>query len=250
MRRALTLTAYAALYAITAAALVAAVTIAAIAVAATSAAAAVQPAAACLTLKTPQVKTLPGNARYLQISGRQDCTPGWEYNAVTITDSHGDQMTPTGFSTVLPTADGKYAHGEYFLPVPRTATTWTITAEAHTGDGLAATTSRTITVKPLPAVSTTLNKPTTVVRKGETFLQVSGTTTGYGQGAVSTVTVVDTATGETTANGESGVKTDGSGKFRHGQVFFPVTPGHTYKVTATTSNNIPETSTATVTVTV
>lgn len=220
--------------------------------------AAVQPAAACptthkpscLTLQTPQIKTLSGNARYLQLSGKQDCAAGWEYNAVTITDSNGDPMNPTGFSTVLPTTQGKYAHGEYFLPIPRTGTTWTITAEAHTENGLAATTSRTITVKPLPAVTTTLNKPTTITRKGEMFLQIGGTTTGYGQGAVSTVTVTDTATGETTINGESGVKTDGSGKFTHGKVYFPVTPGHTYRIKATTTNNIPETSTATAEITV
>ncbi len=194
----------------------------------------------CVSLNQPKVVVLEGNARYLQVSGRQDCSAGWEYNAATVVDGDGNLVK---YSTVLPASDGKYAHGEYFIPVPRDVNQLTVTVEGFTGDGFAGTATRTINIKSLPAVSTTLTKPVVVTIGGEKFLQVSGTTTGYGKGAVNLLNVVDKDTGVPTVNGESGVKTDSRGRFVHGKVYVPVVDNHTYLVHVKTFNNIPEVST-------
>lgn len=199
----------------------------------------------CLTLQKPQIRTLPGNARYLLVSGRQDCSSGWEFNAVTVLDGHGQEVK---YSTVIPEIGGKVTHGNYFIPVPRNPGFLTVKMEAFTGSGLTASKTVKVAVSSLPDVSTKLNPVRVETFKGERFLQISGKTTGYGTGAVSYVEVVNMGNGETTVNGVSGVKTS-KDTFKHGKVFFPVTAG-TYKVTARTVNNIPEVTSDTVTVTV
>lgn len=200
----------------------------------------------CVALNTITVKTLPGSARYLQVSGKQNCSAGWEYNAVTVTDSNNNVVK---FSTVIPANNGSYKHGEYYIPIPRNTNTLTVYAEGYNSNGLAGTATRTVKIPTLPATKTTLATPTVLTTKHGTFLQVAGDTEGYGSGALSFVTVTNVATGEKTVNGTSGVKTCNN-KFRHGKVYFPVTSGETYRVTAVTTNNIPEETSDTIVYTV
>lgn len=196
------------------------------------------------TLNPVTVYTSPGGARWLQVSGAVSNLTEWGYMKAWVTRQGEEQHVGPEDSTVNVETDGSFAHGRTWFKIPRGAGTYTVTSQVITANGVVNTATQNVTVEAAQEVSTRLDEPTVYVdENGSRYLQVAGSTTGYGEGALNLVSVINNVTGEPTPRGKSGVWTAADGSYVHGKWWFELpAQGGTFRVVATTNNDADEVS--------